>query len=288
MESEAEKRCRLLAETVCGIYRKGVTLDPEAVHFIDATFSTHSIHALKEMMTEAGDSQGEILGSFIFFPDETIQVQLEELLESQDFKKCDEKKVLAYLLESLPETPVNFPDDRGTLYATMPASVAEQFITRLNISKKLDRRILEAICRNVPENQRLRKKVKLRSSRFTETENRRFFLCRFFEKMKDDDGRCFEFVLNLFEERQDQNDVYELLTNKKRFYFQSIQKAKRYEDMLKESNMETLMLRGIRIPHIDVDDAQKKIKIIDRISLAVYGKTAYFPEYRDVVEIKFY
>ncbi len=36
--------------------------------------------------------------------------------------------------------------------------------------------------------------------------------------------------------------------------------------------METLILQGVRIPFVSKEDALKKIQIIDRISLAVFGK----------------
>jgi hypothetical protein len=40
--------------------------------------------------------------------------------------------------------------------------------------------------------------------------------------------------------------------------------------------VETLLLRGKRVPYVDTADARKKIQMIDRISLAVFGKTDFF------------
>ena len=59
---------------------------------------------------------------------------------------------------------------------------------------------------------------------------------------------------------------------KKNIYKQNLQKAVNYEEQLKKSNMETLILQGVRIPFVSKEDALKKIQIIDRISLAVFGK----------------
>jgi hypothetical protein len=36
------------------------------------------------------------------------------------------------------------------------------------------------------------------------------------------------------------------------------------------------LLRGKRVTYVDKADARKKIQIIDRISLAVFGKTEFF------------
>jgi hypothetical protein len=45
---------------------------------------------------------------------------------------------------------------------------------------------------------------------------------------------------------------------------------------LRQHNVETLLLRGRRLAYVDKTDVRKKIQIIDRISLAVFGKTEFF------------
>jgi hypothetical protein len=55
-----------------------------------------------------------------------------------------------------------------------------------------------------------------------------------------------------------------------------LQKAKKLDNQLIQHNVETLLLKGERVSHIDRTDARKKIKIIDRISLKVFGKTEFF------------
>ncbi|MBW1698032.1 MAG: hypothetical protein JRH18_12060 [Deltaproteobacteria bacterium] len=284
MGQETEKNCRLLAESIWGILQKGFTLSDDALHFIDSTYHDPSVEELERMLMEQADGEGEILYSLIFYPDEDMQVQLEELLETLEFKKQDEQRVLEHLMGSLLKVAIFFPDNRPTLHVTLPESVAARFISRLNISKKLDRRLIEQIDQNVPESQAFHVKVKLRNARFNETESRISFLCNFFKKMKDLDAACLEFLLRLFEETQEDDDIYETLQNRKQLYFKSIQRAKRYREMLKTHNVETLMLRGIRIPNLDMKEAQEKMEMIDRISHAVYGKSEYFPDSPDVVE----
>ena len=70
--------------------------------------------------------------------------------------------------------------------------------------------------------------------------------------------------------------MFKALMTKKRFYFQSLQKAKNLDIQLRKHNVETLLLRGKRVSYVDRADARKKILMIDRISLAVFGKTEFF------------
>ena len=55
-----------------------------------------------------------------------------------------------------------------------------------------------------------------------------------------------------------------------------MQKAKNLDIQLTKHNVETLLLKGKRVGYIDTVDARKKIQMIDRISLAVFGKTEFF------------
>jgi hypothetical protein len=63
---------------------------------------------------------------------------------------------------------------------------------------------------------------------------------------------------------------------KKKFYFISLQKAKKMDARLERYNVETLMAQGERVVLIDQADVRKKMRIIDRISRAIFGKTEYW------------
>jgi hypothetical protein len=59
----------------------------------------------------------------------------------------------------------------------------------------------------------------------------------------------------------------------------------KFEEQLKKSNMETLILQGVRSPYISKDEARNKMRIIDRTSLAVFGKTDYFEHVCDTIDL---
>jgi hypothetical protein len=48
------------------------------------------------------------------------------------------------------------------------------------------------------------------------------------------------------------------------------------ETRLEKHNIETLMLQGERVILINPADVRKKMRIVDRISRAVFGNTEYF------------
>ena len=86
---------------------------------------------------------------------------------------------------------------------------------------------------------------------------------------------CLDVALSFLDEPTVDNDIYRTLMAKKKFYFRSLQKAIQLDAQLQKQNVETLMAQGKRVVLIDQRDARTKMRIIDRISRAVFGKTEY-------------
>jgi hypothetical protein len=273
---EFEERCRLLADKIGAILKHGLEINKDTLHFIDSTFSSPSPEAVKEILSDKTHGEAETLMSLLFFPDSGIQLALEDFLETGGFEETDAARVVEYLTGADFETPFRFPGSIEALKVTMPPWVGEQFVSRLNISKRIDDRLLASVRRNVPKDRMLHVKVRLRNSRFAETENRISFLAVFFEKIQDHDLSCLGFLLRFFEEQAEHADIFEALIARKRHCFHSLQKAEKFQRMLRTDNIETLMMRGVRMPYVDPEDMQAKMDQIDRICLAIYGKTEYF------------
>jgi hypothetical protein len=75
---------------------------------------------------------------------------------------------------------------------------------------------------------------------------------------------------------------------KKRFYLKNYQTALRQERLLKQNNMETLLLQGVRLSYVDKASCLKTVSTIDRISRAVFGTTEQldaFLDCRDLAEV---
>ncbi len=125
----------------------------------------------------------------------------------------------------------------------------------------------------------IRSKVRLRNTKPITSPNKISFLQAFFEKLQIDNDEFFDhldFTLSFLDELKDEPDMFQALMARKKLYFQSLQKAKKLDIQLTQHNVETLLLRGKRVTYVDKADARKKIQIIDRISLAVFGKTEFF------------
>ena len=285
---ESERRCRVLADKIKTILESGFVLSGDAVHYIDSTFPNPSPESLRAAIKDEDGSEIGPLYELLFFPDAFMQMELEDILKIEEYTKEDEKTVFDMLVSRLPETPVHFPGTRGTLYLRIPEWTAAQFISRLKVYKQLDERISRAVDTHVPEEKRNGVRIKFRNSRFVQTENRISFFCIYFEKLKDSCEKCLDVMISLFEESDDHRDIYQMLVEKKRFYFKSALKASRYTQMLQTENMETLFAQGVRVTYVDKQDAERKMEIIDKIGHSVFGKTEYFQKPDEIIEASEY
>jgi len=276
---DSEEKCNQLADKIRKILGNGITLGSEVIHYIDSTFSNPTTTELQTILHDDSNCEKDSLMELLLFPDETMQLQLESLLERLHFQQADEKTVLGDLLQDPVQVSIRFPGDRGSLRLRIIEDVASQFISRLNISRHLNPNLLDTLNQHKDETISDRIKVKLRNSRFSPTTEKIEFLGLFFKKFDSQDKdifECLDFALSLLDEPTIDNDIYRTLMAKKKFYYRSLQKAKQLATQLQKQNVETLMAQGKKVVLIDQRDARKKMRIIDRISRAVFGKTEYF------------
>lgn len=273
-----EEKCRRLVDKIIEIFDKGLALDPGAMHYIDTTFSFPSIEELLRIFSRDADSESDSAIVLVFSPDERFCERIEDLVQVLDFDKSDEAAILADVTSRRIVTTVFLPEGRGSLRLAMPPDLARQFVSGLNITTKIDASLIEAIEKFIePTRQRLCR-VKLRHARFNPAAEKKSFLCLFFEFVQKDEDwlRRFEFILNFLTEVPDGGDVSAALMRRKRFYIKNLQRVLAIEEQTRGKNMETMIQQGLQVPHINKRDVSRKIRWIDEISLAVFGKTDYF------------
>ena len=276
---KSKDKNKQLADEIVGILKNGLTMNAETLHYIDSTFSNPSIGELEELIQDESSCETDSLLELLFFPDESVQLQLEDMLEDIQFQKQDDQKIQEMVCRKSFQTRVRFPDNRGTLGMEVTPLSVTQFIAHLNLLRCLNPKLITAINDNVPAFLQTRCKVKMRNTRPITSQSKILFLQAFFEKLQGDRDVFFDeldFILSFLDECTDAPDMFQSLMAKKRFYFQSLQKAKNLDIQLTKHNVETLMLRGKRVSYVDTADARKKIQMIDRISLAIFGKTEFF------------
>ena len=276
---KSEDKCDLLAAEIQKILANGLTLSREVVDYIDSTFSNPSIPDLQAILQDDDDCEKDSLVELLLFPDESTQTQLEKLLENHPYQKEDEIRVASRLCRAPFSIALYFPDNRGKLAMEIPASACAQLVSRLNISRHPDQRLIAALDQYVNKKLQSVAKVKIRNSRLAPTEKKINFFCRLFENQASEDRdflKCLSFALGFLEELPDEADIFEAMMTQKRLYLTNLKKTEQFEAQFQKSNMETLLMQGKRASYFNKADAREKMLLIDKVSRAVFGQTQFF------------
>lgn len=275
----SEDKNKKVAKKIIEILRSGLTINADTQHYIDSTFSNPSSDMLAALVKDEINCEADSLVELLFFPDESVQLQLEEMIDAVCFEKHDERAIRDTVCSRLSQTRICLHGGRGSfVMAVIPSNVAK-FVARLNLSRLLDPQLRSAIDKFVDQRLQNRCKVRLRNARRISSPEHILFLVDFFKKLQTAPAEfldALDFILNFLDGLEDEADIFEALMARKRFYYRSLQKAKNLDIQLTKHNVETLLLKGKRLSYVDKADARKKIEIIDRISLAVFGKTEFF------------
>lgn len=265
-----------LFEQIVAALKGSGRLTAAVLDYIEATLFTPDPDRLIAFLSDDADSERDSLLDLIFYPDQTTQLALEPLLIAIRCSADDEAAMLDRLIARTIEAQVRLPDGYPLVSIQLPGFIKSQFLVRLNVSWRVDPDVAAALETGVSQDMRLPVMLRMRNTDLDFTTDRCRFLCRFFERMDHknvDYPACLDLVLPLLSSKKGDVDVYDLLVERKRILFRSLHQARRFEDLLRRSNMETLMLQGVRAPHVACDDLQREMRLIDQICLGTYGKT---------------
>ena len=74
-----EMKNKKVAEKIIAILQGGLALNSDTQHYIDSTFSNPSVAELDALLQDEFSCETDSLMELLFFPDESVQLQLEEI-----------------------------------------------------------------------------------------------------------------------------------------------------------------------------------------------------------------
>ena len=268
-------KCIAFADEISSLLQNGVCLGPDSQGYIDSTLSNPSPARVKAVLSDPEHCERDTLIELIFFPDPSVQLKLEDLIESGRFNEQDQDQVVRLLEDRSLQTRIRFADDRQDIRMPLPPEAIEPFIARLCMTVRLPDAIIHHCDQRLPPDRRGHVKVRLRNARLTLVQNQIRILTDMLSALADDNDLlvCMDFVLDVMAESAEKADFETVLVKKRRALARDIKKMQKFQLLLEQDNIETLVMRGERIPLIDIGDAQKKIAMIDKISLMMFGTT---------------
>ena len=270
-----------LLERITVAMQAGGRLTSVVLDYIEATLFAPDRRRLTAFLNDTADCQRDSLLELIFFPDHAVQVDLEPLIGSTGCSADDERVLLDELRTRKIDATIRMPDGRPLTCIRLPDFIKSQYLVRLKVAYQLDPRVAAAIETGVSSERVALVKVRLRNAGLHLAAHQRTFLSRFFERMADNDPdflASLDLALSLLESAEKHADGYPMLVEHKRSLFRSLQQARRFETLLSQSNMETLMLQGVRAPHGSPNELSQSMRLIDLICVRLFGRSEAIAE----------
>lgn len=272
-----EKAVGQIAREIKNQLESGVRLTPGMLHYLESVLAVATAGDLHRQLARGDTSETGTLLELVFFPDESVQIRLEPLLEGGGLDEDRAEALRSRLCDEKIHTRLYFPDNTATQTFRLPGAVVDRYVRRLNLARKLDPQVTDAICRHLSDRkQGLCVRVRLRNCRFAFQPNIVAFLCAFLAAMPPgapDYMDCLDLGLELLEGAGPQADIYDVLMHQKRVYAEMIRRAREGEKRLRHRPIEALIMQGTSISCVSEDATRSKMARIDEIALRVYGKT---------------
>jgi hypothetical protein len=273
---DARSKCQNFALAIRSIFEEGLLVNQDSLHFIFSTISISDIRELETLIMNPSSCESDSLIELIYFPDESIQLRLEDRLQAEAFQQKDEQTILEHFLSCRGKTLVRFDGLEPVLTITTPETGVRAFLARLNITRHLDPDLIRVIDQRTGKTQRTKYSVWLRNMVMELSEREIDFLIDLFLKMDARHDRFHEYLyfsLRFLEESQNDADLFQSLRQHKQRCLQHLQRNDRLETYRRNHNIETLMAQGIRIPYTDKQALLFQVTLVDDICLALFNRS---------------
>ena len=265
----------MLLDRIADALSRGGALGQATLDYIEGSLFPPQPDRLAAFLIDDADSERDTLLDLIFYPDQPVQIDLEPLLETARLSSAEARELHAALMDRTIHAPIRMPGGEPLTRIRVPGFIKSRYLDRLNITWQLDARLAAAIERHVASVRQLWLKVRLRNTGRCFSPDQVTLLIRWVERMPDDDpdfDRCLDLVLAITPDSDAPFDPYTLLVAHKRSSWRNLQQVRRFESLLRRSNMETLMLQGVRAPHASAEALIDAMRLVDRICWHVFGQ----------------
>lgn len=169
-------------------------------------------------------------------------------------------------------------------------------VRRLRLDRSIPACIARAVAHHLPEPQALAVRLALRDARFDLTEpfaeasaptaarsggqaseSRADLVLRFIRRMPPSDPGyvgALDIWLDMLHDLPPGKSAHAALSARRERLARAAREADEFTARLGRLNMEILMLQGVHAPALDADEARRRVRLMDRMSLAVLGRPA--------------
>ena len=269
-------RCALLKQTithwVAGMiladFSRGIELSGHAWETIRQTLQIESMSELERRVS--GDPDSEAIGvlNMLMFPDRSLQLHLEPILQRKRFGAEDMDSIAGILIDRQASIRLI----AGNMHLSIPVhpSLVPVFLERLHLTWAMDRSLLRMLHHRLGRALWKEGAIRFRNREFPATALQERLIVQFLREASDsaeDIGwlERIDFLIDIVAEKSMHLDIWELIEDSRRFWLQMYEKALQSARLLAQHNMETLMMARTPVGVLTQDEILERIELHERV-----------------------
>ncbi|MDZ7759997.1 MAG: hypothetical protein U5L00_07060 [Desulfovermiculus sp.] len=265
-----------LAQAVCRFILSSFEFTDDVAHFAHCTLGLDSVEAIRSALidpTPSCEPERECLIDLLLSPSMDQRLELESCLQNMDGSPFSDTQLVQALLQQCPQAHIAFPDGQ-TIGLDVDQDMMKGILGRLRLQQTLAPELKQALVQYVPPSWHPWLRVRMRLAATPLTANRAAFLGAVLKHVQVSSlffSEYFHFALAFVQECSETEDMFRALAAKKEHLEHSLERADFLEKRRSGQAMEILLMQRLPMLSIDTATAQKEIRIIDDLCLALYG-----------------
>ena len=269
MDRDPAKR---IEEEIRSRFSAGIELEPETIHFIESTFGAASFEVLSELLNAAGEDH-EVLVDLLFSPDQALCCRVEYHLSPEGLLPGQRSRLASRLHRDPLVTRIR--GGEGPIRVCLPDDLVEGFLDRLCLDRPLDPALVAAADELCGEAAALQVRFRLRQAGLSGTEEEKKGLVGLLSARRPDQELFWpllETLIGFLQDLSPGRDLFNAMADRKQARLRHLRLASDRIRTLERHNIETILIGGERMPHVDVDALVGEVARIDDLGLILYGR----------------
>lgn len=256
--------------------KDGQQFTADVKDYAEAVLGVCTLSELEPLLAESDNPDIEPFVELILFPDDTLRHRLESIL-TQPLQDEEAEQLTEHLALASPSLVLH--SDEKTLSLTVPEWMWGDVVTRLCLKDSTVASLLHS-APQIGTSLSIPTRSYLRTAKIPTSTAAHEALIQFFTTTLPHDP-LFHPMLSTWVSvltsvsptcGYDEKELMEHLEKFRRRLYKAIFDATEFTRKLQRFNMETLMLSGDVPPAININEARLQIRLIDRLSIALFAK----------------
>lgn len=281
--SRSGERVERLAASLLHALREGLEVDATTSAFLASQLGDASAHTLADVLAAPSHPDHDTVVDYLCSPGMALRYVVESILleTDADGEACPlTEQVVDCLLAAVPDAAADGLDVAVRLAGAVAGSVRlfrgdiAALVGRLRLDAGPDARAARCMATVLSGEALLRARLAVRAARIPATEYHADLVGRFFRAVAvtaPDGTEVLRLWLDILEDLPEGEDPVVAVRRRRDRLMRAAREADAFFTRLARYNMEMLMMQGMSAPALDGDEARRRARLLDRLSLALFG-----------------